>query len=156
MTSKYLDEFRPIPHLAGSETKSASSAVELGNFDAKQIDDIWTSVWKSGDPKTVQPELEKLSEADVVERMLGKWTVMFGVIPDKLTITLHTNRLVEVSGQKDGTAWKKTGQWRVASDKLVLSLKEDSLPSFIFRTHGQDYIFDPWAKPMMSELKPEK
>src|SRR6185503_15374327 len=50
-------------------------------------------------------------------------------------------------------AWKKSGEWRVISDKLVLFLKEDNLPSFIFMTGQHPYIFDPWAKTMMSELK---
>ena len=128
-------------------------AAKPDDFSAEQIDAIWTGVWKSGDPKIKEPKIEKLSEGDVVQRITGKWTVMFGVIPDKLMISLITTRLVEVSGRKDGAAWKKSGQWRVISDKLVLFLKEDNLPNFIFMTGQRPYIFDPWAKTMMSELK---
>jgi len=39
------------------------------------------------------------------------------------------------------------------SDKLILFLEPDELPSFIFTARHQHYIFDPWAKKMMSELK---
>jgi len=88
--------------------------------------------------------------------MTGKWTVMFGVMPDKLTITVSTNRLVEVSGHKDGKDWKKSGEWRVDSDKLVLFLVEDNIPCFVFRTGKHDYIYDPWAKTTKSELRREK
>jgi len=131
-------------------------AAKPDDFSAEQIDAVWKEFWKSGGPKIKEPKIEKLSESDVVQRMTGTWTVMFGVIPDKLMISLSTNRLVEVSGRKDGTAWKKRGQWRVISDKLVLFLKEDNLPSFIFMTGQRPYIFDPWAKTMMAELRPEK
>jgi hypothetical protein len=79
---------------------------------------------------------------------------MFGVVPDKLTIALSTNHLAEVSGQKDGKGWKKAGEWRVVSGKVVLFLEQDDLPGFIFRTDQRSFVFDPWAKSMMSELKP--
>jgi len=92
----------------------------------------------------------------VIKRMTEKWTVMFGVMPDKLTITVSTNRLVEVSGHKDGKDWKKSGEWRVVSDKLVLFLVEDNIPCFVFRTGKHDYIYDPWAKTTKSELRREK
>ena len=130
-------------------------AAKPADFSTGQIDEIWKEVWKSGDAKIEAPKVEKLSQQQVIERMTGKWTVMFGVIPDKLTISLNTNRLVEVSGQKDGKAWKKNGEWRVIADKLVLFLEEDSIPSFIFRARQNAYIFDPWAKTMMSELRRE-
>src|ERR1035437_1774104 len=123
------------------------------DFSTAQVDEIWKEVWKSADPKTEEPKIEKLSEKRVIERMAGQWTVMFGVIPDKLTVLLRTNRMVEVYGQKDGKAWKKSGEWRAMSNKLVLFLKEDDIPSFIFTTRQRDYMFDPWAKTMMSELK---
>ena len=131
-------------------------AAKPEDFSTLQVDSIWKGVWESDDPKIKEPKIEKLSESDVVQRMAGTWTVMFGVIPDKLMISLSTNRLVEVSGRKDGATWKKSGQWRVVSDKLVLFLKEDNLPNFIFVTEQRTYIFDPWAKTMRSELKQEK
>ena len=131
-------------------------AAKPADFNAGRIDEIWKEMWKSGDVRIGAPKVEKLSEQQVMERMAGKWTVRFGVTPDKLTISLGTNRLVEVSGQKEGTAWKKSGEWRVVSDKLVLFLAEDDLPGFIFKTRGRDYIFDPWSKAMMSELQREK
>ena len=131
-------------------------AAKPADFSAAQIGEIWTESWKSSDPKLLAPKIEKLSEQQAIEGMTGKWTVMFGVMPDKLTITIGTNRLVEVSGQKDGKDWKKSGAWRVVSDKLVVFLEQDDIPSFIFRTGRHDYIFDPWAKAMMSELKREK
>jgi hypothetical protein len=131
-------------------------AAKTEDFTKEQIGGIWEEVWKSSDPKIKEPKIEKLSERHVVERMVGAWEVMFGVIPDKLMISLSTNRLVEVSGQKDGAAWKKSGQWRVISDRLVLFLKEDAIPSFIFVVGQRFYIFDPWAKTMMSELRTEK
>jgi hypothetical protein len=125
-------------------------------LETAQIENIWTALWESGGMASQRPELEPLSKSGVVEKMTGNWTVMFGVTPDRLAIELRTNGLVEVSGKKEGSPWKKTGHWQVVSDKLVLFLKEDSLPSFIFRTRGQNYIFDPWANTMMSELKREK
>jgi hypothetical protein len=131
-------------------------AAKPGDFSATQIAEIWTEIWKSADATSRAPKIEKLSEQQVIERLTGKWTVMFGVIPDKLTITVRTNRLVEVSGHKDGKDWKKTGEWRVVADKLVLFLEQDDIPSFIFRIGQRDYIFDPWAKTMKSELKREK
>jgi hypothetical protein len=131
-------------------------AAKPADFSTAQLGEVWTESWKSTDPKLQAPKLEKLSEPQAMERMTGKWTVMFGVIPDQLTITISTNRLVEVSGRKDGKDWKKNGEWRVVSDKLVLFLEQDDIPSFIFRTGGHDYIFDPWARTMRSELKREK
>ncbi len=139
--------------LFGSATLQAAKPAD---FTTAQIDGIWKELWKSAAPNNAEPKLEKLSEKLVVVRMTGKWTVMFGVMPDKLAISMSTNRLVEVAGQKDGKKWKKSGQWRVISDKLVLFLEEDDIPSFIFRTGQRDYIFDPWAKTLMSELNQEK
>ncbi len=127
-----------------------------GDFSTAELAEIWTGYWKSDDPKIREPKVHSLSERDVLQRMAGKWTVMFGVIPDRLTISLSTNRAEEVSGRKDGRDWKKTGEWRVVSNKLVLFLQGDDMPSFIFRTGQHDYIFDPWAKTMMSELRREK
>src|ERR1041384_5719745 len=103
-------------------------------FDIAQADAIWKELWKSAGRTIGQPKIEELSEKQIVERMAGKWTVMFGVTPDTLTLSLSTNRLVAVSGQKDGKHWMKSGEWRVVSGKLVLFLKEDSIPSFIFTT----------------------
>lgn len=131
-------------------------AAKPTNFSAGQIGEIWTELWKSTDPNIRAPKIEMLSEQQVIERMTGKWTVMFGVIPDKLTIIISTNQLVEVSGQKDGKDWKKNGEWRVVSDKLVLFLEQDDIPSFVFKMGQHDYIFDPWAKTMKSELRREK
>ena len=141
---------------SGLITALVAHAAKPAEFSAAQIGEIWTELWKSSDPKLLTPTIEKLSEQQATERMTGKWTVMFGVMPDKLTITIGTNRLVEVSGQKDGKDWKKNGEWRVISDKLVVFLEQDEIPSFIFRTGQHDYIFDPWAKTMMSELQREK
>src|ERR1035441_2216686 len=109
-------------------------AAQPADFSTAQLREIWKGCWESGDPKIQEPKLEKLSEREVIDHMTGKWTVMFGVIPDGITILLRTNRLVEVSGRKDGKDWNKTGEWRVTSDKLVLFLKQDDLPSFIFKT----------------------
>jgi hypothetical protein len=133
-----------------------SLAAKPTDFSTAEVNAIWKEVWNSADPKIKEPRIEKLSEKQVVERMAGKWTVMFGVIPDRITVSLRTNRIVEVSGQKDGKTWKKPGQWRVVSDRLILFLEEDDIPSFIFRTRRHHFIFDPWAKTMMSELKREK
>ena len=138
---------------AGALTLFAAKPTDFSNA---QVDEIWTQLWKSGDSKIQEPKAGKLSEKIVIERMTGKWTVMFGVIPDRLTISLNTNRLVTVSGQKDGKDWKKTGEWRVVSDRLILFLEQENLPSFVFTLGHHDYIFDPWAKTMMSELKREK
>lgn len=142
--------------VAGLIAALIAHAAKPSDFSAAQIGEIWNELWKSGDPKLSMPKIEKLSEQQAIERLTGKWTVMFGVTPDKLTITIGTNRLVEVSGQKDGKDWKKNGAWRVISDKLVVFLEQDNMPSFIFRMGQQDYIFVPWAKTMMSELKREK
>jgi hypothetical protein len=131
-------------------------AAKTADFSATEIGKIWTELWKSSDPNLQEPKIEKLSEQQTIERMVGKWTVMFGVLPDKLTITIATNRLVEVSGHKDGKDWKQNGEWRVVSDKLILFLEQDDIPSLIFRTSRYNFIFDPWAKTRMSELKREK
>jgi hypothetical protein len=128
-------------------------AAKPADFTNAAIDGIWKESWKSGGPTITEPKLEPLSEPMVLDRMLGRWTVLFGVIPDQIVISLSTNYLVEVSGQKSGKAWSKSGQWRVISNKVVLFLEPDNLPSFIFRSGAQDYIFDPWAKTMRSELK---
>jgi hypothetical protein len=132
------------------------SAAKPEDFGPKEIQGIWHEVWKSDDPKVTEPKVEKLTEKDAVERLAGRWAVMFGVGAEKILVSLRTNRLAEVSGKSDGVAWKKSGQWRVVSDKLVLFLKEDDVPSFIFVSGKQTFIFDPWAKTMMSELKREK
>ncbi len=126
------------------------------DFTAAQVDGIWKQLWKTGDPNITEPKIEKLTEKQVVDGMVGKWTVMFGVTPDKLTILINTNQLVEVSGQKDGKVWKKSGQWKVVSGKLVLFLEKEDLPDFIFTLKKRNCIFDPWAKTMMSELNREK
>ena len=128
-------------------------AAKPADFSTAQLGEIWKGYWEAADAKIREPKLEKLSERQVIERMTGKWIVMFSVVPDRIAILLDTNRLVEVSGRKDGKDWKKTGEWRVISDKLVLFLKQDDLPSFIFKTRGRAFIFDPWATTMMSELK---
>jgi len=131
-------------------------AAKPSDFSAAQIGEIWTELWRSGGSDFRPPEVEKLSEQEAIERLTGKWTVMFGVVPDKLTIALSTNRLAEVSGQKDGKGWKKAGEWRIVSGKVVLFLEQDDFPSFIFRTEQRNFVFDPWAKTMMSELKREQ
>jgi len=132
---------------------SRSHGANPVDFSAAELGEIWAGLWKSDNPEIREPQVESLSESEVIQRMTGRWTVMFGVIPDRLTISLSTNRVVEVSGRKDGKDWKKTGEWRVVSDKLVLFLEDDDIPSFIFRIGQRDYVFDPWAKTMMSELK---
>jgi hypothetical protein len=112
------------------------------DFNAVRIDEIWKQLWQSADPKVAAPKIEKLSEKQVIDRFMGNWTVMFGVMPDRLTISLSTNRAVVVAGQKGGKAWKKSGQWRVVSGKLILFLEQEDIPSFIFRSGGREYIFD--------------
>jgi hypothetical protein len=79
--------------------------------------------------------------------MKGKWVVMYGVIPDRVIITLNTNRLVELSGHKDQKDWKKIGEWRMVSDKLVLFLEQDDIPSFVFRKGRRYFIVDPGPRP---------
>lgn len=131
-----------------------SLAASPSDLSAAQIDEIWKEVWKSDDSKA--PNVEKLSEEYVRQHMLGKWTAMFGVTPDKMTIALAADKSVELSGEKDGQAWKNRGQWRVVADKLVLFLEKDSLPGFIFRSRQKTYVFDPWAKKRMTLMNQEK
>jgi len=131
-------------------------AAKPDDFTTAQLGEIWKELWKSAAPNKAEPKTEMLSEKWVMERMTGKWAAMFGVTPDKLTIQISTNHSVEVSGQKDGKAWKKSGQWRVDSGRVVLFLEKDNIPQFIFRTGQRDYIFDPWSKTLMSELNWEK
>ena len=131
-------------------------AAKPADFSIKQIGEIWTELWKSNEPELREPKIESLSELEVLDHMTGKWTVTFGVIPDKVTINIRTNRTVELSGQKDGKDWRNDGEWRVVSNKLVLFLEKDDIPSFVFRKRQQNYIFDPWAKTLMSELKREQ
>ncbi len=89
----------------------SAMAAEPEDFSGDQIAAIWREVWKTGEPKIKEPKIEKLAEGDVVQRMAGTWTDIWA-----LMISLSGNRLVEVSGRKDGAAWKKNGQWRVISD----------------------------------------
>ncbi len=131
-------------------------AAKPADFTSAQLDGIWQELWKSAAPNQGEPKVELLSEQLVMDRMTGKWTVRFGVMPDKLTLSISTNHLVEVVGQKEGKSWKKSGQWRVDSGKLVLFLEADRIPVFVFRTGQRDYVFDPWAKTLMSELNREK
>jgi|EBPBio282013_DNA_FD.fasta_scaffold10174_2 hypothetical protein len=131
-------------------------AAKPDDFTTVQLDEIWKEIWKSAAPNNPEPKVEMLSEQLVMDRMTGKWTVLFGVMPDKLTLSISPNHLAEVVGQKDGKSWKKAGQWRVDSGKLVLFLETDRIPIFIFRAGPHDYILDPWAKSFMSELKREK
>lgn len=130
-------------------------AAKPAEFTATDIDAIWTELWKS-DLKVTESRIERISEGEVKERLTGKWTVLFGVGPDKTTITISGSHLVGVSGQKEGKDWRNDGEWRVISGKLVLFLERDSIPSFIFRVGERVYIFDPWAKSLRSELKREK
>src|SRR5881397_3811816 len=90
-------------------------AAKPEDFGTKEIEGIWKEAWRSDDPKIKEPKIEKLSEQRVIEHMTGKWAVKFGVGPDNLLISLSTNHLVEVSGQREGAAWKRSGQWRVIS-----------------------------------------
>lgn len=128
-------------------------AANIEDFSEQRINEIWEYVWKSDNPKINKPQTDPLTEAQVQKRLAGRYTVVFGVKPDRLIIVLHTNNVVEVSGQNDGVAWKESGPWRVVSGKLVLFLPKDSLPSFVFSSKQHLYIFDPWAETMMSELK---
>lgn len=129
-------------------------AARAADFNEMDIESIWKELWKSG-ATGEEPRLQNLSTNDVI-KMAGEWTVTFGVTPDRVSILLRTNQTVEVSGRKDGKDWKKTGEWRVSSTKLVLFLEKDSLPGFVFRTRQHYYIFDPWARRMMSELQRQK
>lgn len=136
-------------------TLPTTHAAKTADFNEMHIASIWKELWKSG-VTAEEPRLENLSTNDVIKEMAGEWTVTFGVTPDRVSILLRTNQTVEVSGRKDGKDWKKTGEWRVSSNKLVLFLENDSLPSFVFRTLQRYYIFDPWARRMMSELQRQK
>ena len=153
-TSMWATQFRFLSVLAAMHAVALILfAAKPEDFGTKDIEGIWKEGWKSDDPKIKEPKIEKLSEQRVIEHMTGKWAAKFGVGPEKLLISLSTNHLVEVSGQREGATWKRSGQWRVISDKLVLFLKEDDIPSFIFLTGRRTFIFDPWAGMMKSELK---
>jgi hypothetical protein len=128
-------------------------AVEPEEFSADQIHEIWPELWKQGAREVKEPAVDPLSEQQVIKEMACEWTMMSR--SDKLLISVETNRQVAISGIKDGKAWEKSGQWKVISDKLVLFLKEDDLPGFVFRKEGKTYIFDPWADTMMSEITRE-
>jgi len=131
-------------------------AVTPEGFGPAEIDVIWQELWKSGGQNGKAPPLDPLTEAEALKSITGRWVVEFGVMPDKINLSISTNHTVEVSGQKDGTAWKRSVPWKVMSDKLVFFLKEDSLPSFIFRSERHLYLFDPWSKTMKTEMIPEK
>jgi hypothetical protein len=125
-----------------------SFAADAKDFDAKKIEAIWPELWQPASP----PKVEPLSEPRVIAELIGQWDVdFFG--PDKTVISLKSSHQVSVGGIKDGKAWEKHGEWKVMSGKLILFLPEDSMPSFIFRKDGIVYIFDPWAKTMMAELR---
>src|SRR3954463_12906810 len=69
----------------------SAMAAESQDFSGDQIAAIWREVWKTGEPKIKEPEIEKLAEGDVVQRMAGTWTDIWA-----LMISLSGNRLVEV------------------------------------------------------------
>lgn len=128
-----------------------SFAADAKDFSKEQIDGIWPELWESDSVVVKAPAVDSLSEQQVIREMTGKWSVWFG--PDKLLISLETNRQVSVSGIKDGKAWEKHGEWKVISNKLVLFLPEDEIPLFIFHTKGKTCIFNPSAKALMSEMQ---
>ncbi len=133
-------------------------AVDPKEFTAAKIQEIWPELWKMGDQEMKAPTIDKLSEQQVIQEMAGKWGLMSGAFgTDKIFVSVETNRTVSVSGIKDGKDWKADGQWQVISNKLVLFVKSDNeLPDFIFRIKGKPYMFDPWSKTLMSEMKREK
>jgi hypothetical protein len=128
-------------------------AAEPEEFNADQIQKIWPELWKQGAQEVKAPEVDPLSEQQVIKEMSGRWTAQNG--PDKICIVVETNRQAAISGIKDGTAWEKSGQWKVISNKLILFLKGDELPVFVFRIKGDTDMYDPWADTLMSEMKRE-
>jgi hypothetical protein len=122
--------------------------------DADAIDAIWKGLWDS-DPKTGEPKTEPLTEKQVRDTMISKWTVTFGPTADTLSIVFGMDRRAEVFGKKGGQPWNKRGEWKVVSGKLVLLLEGENVPSFVFKKGSAHFIFDPWAEGQMSELRRE-
>ena len=136
-----------------SGTIVTSFAADPKDFNKKEIDAIWPELWESDSPDVKMPAVDSLSERQVIHEMAGQWSMWDGPEPDKLLISLETNRQVSVSGINDGKAWEKHGEWKVISNKLVLFLPEDEIPLFIFHTKGKTCNFNPFAKALMSEMQ---
>ena len=144
--------------LSGSFICTITFAVDPKEFTPDKIQEIWPEIWKENDDKMKPPEIDALSEQQVVKEMSGKWFIMSGAFrTDKIFISVETNRQATVSGIKDGKAWEADGQWQVISNKLVLFVKSgNNLPDFIFRIKGKPYMFDAWKETLMSEMKREE
>ena len=134
-----------------SSTAVASLAVDPKDFNREQIDKMWPEMWQSSSPHVKVPTVDPLSPEQVISQMTGNWNVRMGW--DKDLLFLETNGQVSVSGIQDGKKWERHGEWKVISNKLVLFMPEDDIPMFIFRTKGELYNFNPWAKFLMSELQ---
>jgi hypothetical protein len=138
-----------------------SVAQKIEDFKPGEIDAVWKVLWQqSSNPAVKMPAIEKLSEKDVLDHMLGKWTKVQDAndLPDHGQILLGDKHRVEyLCKDKNGKPKKNPGQWRVISDKLVLFMQESSgFPDFIFLIGKTAYMFDPWGKMMKSELRREK
>lgn len=125
-------------------------AADPKDFGKGDIDAIWPELWESSSGVKM-PVVDPLSQSQVISQMTGNWSTWSQF--DKVLLFLGTNEQASVSGVQDGKKWEKQGEWKVISNKLVLFLPEDQIPVFIFRTEGRPYIFNPWAKTLMSEMQ---
>jgi len=140
-------------------------AQKIEKFNTQVVDELWTGLWqgmwKETDPTVKEPKIDPLTDKDVLESICGKWTAPGFMQSDGTTNTVtylfRTDHTVVLSAIDEGKAWKNPGQWRVFSNKLLLFLKDNSgLPSFIFRSDGKHYIWDPTSKGLKLELKRAK
>jgi hypothetical protein len=127
---------------------STGMAVEPKDFSNKDIQEMWTELWgKTG------LKIDPITQDDALKKYSGHWVCMFGVGPQKLNITLTKDHKVETSGKTEDKPWKRTGDWKVVSNKIVLFMPEDPIPSLIFSIKGKLFIYDPWSKTAMSQLE---
>ena len=124
------------------------SAVTAKDITEEEINGIWKDMWGA-----VMPKVDPMTEAEVRRKMTGKWVCRYGVGPQRLNIVLSKGHMVETSGETESKPWKKTGEWKVIAGKIILFIKEEQLPGYLFRLNEKLFIRDPWSKIGMSEVK---
>ncbi len=113
-----------------------------------QTDAIWKGLWNAAS----EPAIESMTDKEASKYLVGQWTCTFGPTADELVLTISADYRAALAGVKEARPWQKTGEWKVSSGKLVIFLPNETIPSFIFRLKDDFYLFDPWAKTMMTPL----
>ena len=125
---------------------NADGTALLHTLEKAQVESIWNALWNAA-PKPVPDPLA----AKEIKRLEGTWNCRFGVTPDLIRLSILPNHKIEITGEKDGQPWTKTGEWKIVNDKCVI-LFEGKPPNFIIRVKDDFFLFDPWATNMLSKL----